>query len=156
MGGGVNRMFHFKAETNADLANEAFHAPNSIKWAHDDTHKGKFTIPYNPNWLYLSCYVDGIYCGCVFGLPTPEGDLSFHIAFLPRIFGRSSILGKSALGWLKVNVPEYRRYWASIAPYNTLTKRFVEKIGFVYHHHDKSGWLVDGVEHGKDVYLYSV
>ena len=151
----MNRMFHFKAETNADLANEAFHASNNIGWMHDDRYKGSTKIPYNPDWLYLSCYMDGEFVGSVFGLPDGE-DLNLHIAFLRPLFGKSVPMAKLALDWIKSNLPEHRRYWASVASCNELVKSYVVKLGFVFHHHEKSGWLKHGVEHGKDVFIYVV
>jgi len=148
-------MFHFKAETDAVLVDKAFHASNNIGWMHDDRYKGSTKIPYNPDWLYLSCYMDGEFVGSVFGLPDGE-DLNLHIAFLRPLFGKSVPMAKLALDWAKANLPEHRRYWASVTPYNELAKRFVEKLGFVYARHDSKGWFRDGKEWGKDVYLYSV
>ena len=149
-------MFTFEILTDATLANEAFHSPNNIRWAHDDNYKGSFKIPYNHDWLFLGCYINGEFVGCIMGLPGGPADISLHIAFLPNAYGQTEALVKAFLAWLKYNMPEYRRYWASIVPYNALVKRLLGKTGFTYHHHDKGGWLKDGITHGKDVHFYQV
>jgi len=113
-------MFHFKEETDAELVNQAFHASNNINWAHDDSFQGKFKIPYYQGWLYLSCFMDGEFMGCIFGLPDGE-EIKLHMAFTKTLYGKTVSLGKLAIDWIKWNLPQFKTYSASIFPYKLRT-----------------------------------
>jgi hypothetical protein len=147
---------YYKLIDDEEIINYIFHLPNNEKWLYDDTWQAlSTTLPYLPHNYYLACYLNDEIVGLVLGYPSESNkELHLHLAFIPKVYGKCEEICQGVIKWYLNNTP-FDILVCSVASNNSLARKIVKACNFSFYKHEKEGWLKNGIEYGKDFFIFA-